>query len=60
MEECLEVDPVQFYLDCSTMPAVICVTQAEGEGVLRSLSLQGITAMDYIRQELTFYCDCVK
>ena len=32
--QCLSDDPVQFLLDCSTIPAVITAHQAEGEQVL--------------------------
>ena len=35
--ECLQNDPVQFYLDCSTMPAVISTVQEHGEALLASL-----------------------
>jgi hypothetical protein len=35
--QCLESDPVQFYLDCSTMPAVISAAQEHGEALLASL-----------------------
>ena len=34
---CIASDPVQFYLDCSTMPAVISAVQAHGEALLASL-----------------------
>ena len=34
MQNCLEMDPVQFMLDCSTMGPVISAVQAEGECVL--------------------------
>ena len=29
--ECLALDPVQFWLDCSTMPEVISAVQADNE-----------------------------
>ena len=35
--QCLEVSPVQFWLDCSTMPAVISAVQGMGESVLLAL-----------------------
>ena len=35
--QCLESDPVQFYLDCSTMPAVISAAQEYGEALLALL-----------------------
>ena len=34
VQQCLESDPVQFLLDCSTMSLVITAHQAEGESVL--------------------------
>ena len=34
VQQCLEYDPVQFLLDCSTMSPVITACQAEGEIVL--------------------------
>ena len=34
MYECLSADPVQFWLDCSTMPQVIRAVQEEGRGIL--------------------------
>ena len=35
--QCLEVDPAQFWLDCSTMPLVISSVQLHGEGLLSAL-----------------------
>ena len=34
LQKCLELDPVQFLLDCSTMAPVISAAQADGECVL--------------------------
>ena len=35
--QCLTDDPVQFYLDCSTMPAVISAAQEHGETLTASM-----------------------
>ena len=37
VEECLALDAVQFWLDCSTMPPVIAAVQVNGERVLWKL-----------------------
>ena len=37
VHECMAMDTVQFWLDCSKMPAVICAVQLEGEGILSAL-----------------------
>ena len=34
VQECVEADPVQFWIDCSTMSAMISAVQRWGEGVL--------------------------
>ena len=37
VQECLAIDKVQFWLDCSTMPPIIAAVQGVGECVLYSL-----------------------
>ena len=37
VDECLGMDPVQFWVDCSTMPPVITAVQVEGEGIMCAL-----------------------
>ena len=37
VRHCLQLSPVQFWLDCSTMPAVISAVQSGGESVLVGL-----------------------
>ena len=37
VHECMALDTVQFWLDCSTMPAVIAAVQLEVEGILSPL-----------------------
>ena len=37
VHSCLQDNPVQFWLDCSTMPQVIAAVQADGESVLVKL-----------------------
>ena len=37
VHECMVMDNVQFWLDCSTMPAVIRAVQLEGEGILSAI-----------------------
>ena len=37
VHQCMEDDPVQFWLDCSIMPCVISSVQVQGEGFLAAL-----------------------
>ena len=37
VQDCLDTDPVQFWLDCSTMTPVITASQTGGDGVLFTL-----------------------
>ena len=37
VRQCLELSAVQFWLDCSTMPAVISAVQSVGESVFVAL-----------------------
>ena len=37
VNRCLEMDPVQFWIDCSTMSPVISAVQLEGESLLVGL-----------------------
>ena len=37
VSQCMEIDPTQFWIDCTTMPPVIAATQADGEMVLIKL-----------------------
>ena len=37
VEDCLQSNPVQFFLDCSTMPPVIAAKQVYGESILAEL-----------------------